>query len=306
MRQFFLTRLVRARSGAGGLSALGVALFAALAAWNVSAEQAALPGHEKADVLAIGGAITEIIYALDQEHRLLARDTTSYYPPQARDLPNVGYMRSLSSEGVLAVGPDLILSIEGAGPPETLEVLQAASIEFVSIPEGFTPEAIATKIRLVGAALDVAPKAEALVSEVLAALDTAAADAQTTAATGTPKRVLFLLNAGEGKLMAGGTGTAAEAIITLAGGINAVSAFAGYKPLTDEAAIAAAPDVILMMDRGDDHAMPAETLFALPALALTPAAKTKALLRVDGLKLLGFGPRTAEAVSDLHHALYKK
>ena len=88
--------------------------------------------------------------------------------------------------------------------------------------------------------------------------------------------------------------------------MNAVGTFPGYKALTDEAIVEAKPDVILMMDRGGEHAAKAEELFAMPALSLTPAAQNKALVRMDGLHLLGFGPRTASAVRELNAAIYGK
>ena len=66
----------------------------------------------------------------------------------------------------------------------------------------------------------------------------------------------------------------------------------------------AAPDVILMMDRGGGHDTANDVLFAMPAISTTPAAKTQAIIRMNGLYLLGFGPRTATAVTELHSALY--
>jgi len=104
--------------------------------------------------------------------------------------------------------------------------------------------------------------------------------------------------------MASGTETAAAAMIEMAGAENAVSAFDGYKPLTDEAVIAAAPDAILMMDRRGDHDSSIEELLQMPVIASTPAAKNRAVIRMNGLYLLGFGPRTAKAVVDLNQALY--
>ena len=104
--------------------------------------------------------------------------------------------------------------------------------------------------------------------------------------------------------MASGSGTAADGIIKLAGAENAVVGFEGYKILTDEAVTAAAPDVILMMDRGGDHSVTDQVLFSMPAMIPTPAATDGAVVRMNGLYLLGFGPRTAEAVNDLSTALY--
>jgi iron complex transport system substrate-binding protein len=52
-------------------------------------------------IVSIGGAVTEILYALGLKDHVVAVDTTSLYPPQAlKEKPNVGYMRSLWAEGV--------------------------------------------------------------------------------------------------------------------------------------------------------------------------------------------------------------
>jgi iron complex transport system substrate-binding protein len=118
--------------------------------------------------------------------------------------------------------------------------------------------------------------------------------------------VLFILSTQGGKITAAGSDTAADALIRMAGGVNAISDFSGYKQITDEAAGLAAPEVILMLDRGGDHGIDDDALFALPAIRLTPAAQTRSALRMDGLLLLGFGPRTAEAVRRLNAALYPK
>jgi iron complex transport system substrate-binding protein len=256
--------------------------------------------EEASRIVAIGGAVTEIVFALGQEHRLVARDATSRWPPEAEALPDVGYMRALSAEGVLSLAPDLLIAEEGAGPPETLELLAQASVPLVTVPDAVDGPGILARIEAVAAALGVPEKGATLAAEVGAALAEAEAEA---AAAGGAVRVLFILSAQGGRLLASGTGTAADGIIRMAGGVNAIDGFEGYKTLTDEAAAVARPDVILMMDRSGDHAADDAQLFALPALAGSPAAATGSVVRMDGLLLLGFGPRTAEAVRALSRAL---
>ncbi len=252
-------------------------------------------------VVSVGGAVTEIVHALGEEARLIARDSTSTWPPEAAALPDVGYMRALSAEGVLSLGPDLVLAEDGAGPPETLELLRSASVPLVVVPEATDAAGILARIDAVAAALSVPEKGAALRAEVAADLDAAARRATVA---GPRQRMLFILSTQGGRILASGTGTAADAIIRMAGGENAVAGFEGYRQLTDEAVITAAPDVILMMDRSGDHAVEDEALFAMPAVATTPAADDRALVRMDGLLMLGFGPRTAEAVTALNRALY--
>ncbi|MDQ0994824.1 ABC-type hemin transport system substrate-binding protein [Phyllobacterium ifriqiyense] len=62
--------------------------------------------------------------------------------------------------------------------------------------------------------------------------------------------------------------------------------------------------MILVMDRGDNHATVDKELLANKAIASTPAGENKAIIRMGGQYLLGFGPRTASAVRDLSKRLY--
>lgn len=249
-------------------------------------------------VLALGAAVTEIVYALGQGDRLVARDTTSSFPPEAAALPDVGYVRALSPEGVLSVDPDLILAIEGSGPPETMEVLRQADIPLVTIPEGYDAEAILRKIAIVAQALGVPEDGARLASEV----ETALAEAVAAGRSDTPPRVLFVLSMQGGRIMAAGADTAAEGIIGLAGGVNAMEGFDGYQQISDEAVLVADPDVILMMDRSGDHAADDSEIRTHPVLGRTRAAETGAIVRQPGALLLGFGPRTPEAVEALSDA----
>ncbi|ASM71740.1 MULTISPECIES: heme/hemin ABC transporter substrate-binding protein [Roseobacteraceae] len=260
--------------------------------------------YDTSRIVTIGGATTEIVFALGEADRLVARDSTSLHPPAAQDLPDIGYMRALAAEGVLSVQPTLILTEPGAGPPETISVLEAAALPLVVVPAPYSAEGILTKITAIGDALGVPDKAQTLADQVRAELDDVAA--QVANDTDAPKRVLFVLSTQGGRIMASGTNTAADGIITLAGGINAIDQFEGYRQLTAEAISTAAPDVVLMMDREGDHSSTAETLFTMPEMSTTPAAQTGALVKMDGLLLLGFGPRTPKAAQALHDVLQEQ
>lgn len=252
-------------------------------------------------IAAIGGAVTEIVFALGEEKRLVARDSTSLYPEAALALPDVGYMRALSAEGVLSVNPSAIIALEGSGPKEAVAVLKAAQVPFVEVPEKFDHQGILERIAVVGKALGVDDKAAALSASVDA--DLKAAEKRTEGIS-ERKRVLFILSMQGGKILGAGSDTAADGIIRLAGGVNAVEGISGYKQLSDEAVLQARPDVVLMMDRAGDHAISADDLFAHPGIATTPAGQARQLVRMDGGYLLGFGPRTAGAIRELADALY--
>ncbi|ESZ58083.1 hemin ABC transporter substrate-binding protein [Mesorhizobium sp. L103C120A0] len=278
-------------------AAMGLSLFIAA---PVPASENVAVFADTSRIVAIGGSITEIVYALGEEGHLVARDSTSRYPAAAVALPDVGYMRQLSPEGVLSVNPSGILALHGSGPKEAVDVLKKSSVPFIDVPEHYSHDGILEKIRIVGKALGVDAKAETLVAETDAKLK--AAEKQ-TASIKQRKRILFVLSIQGGKILAAGTDTAGDGIIKLAGAVNAVEGFSGYKQMSDEAVVTARPDVILAMKNAGPPIAEAE-LFAIPSITSTPAGEGRKLTLMDGSYLLGFGPRTADAIHDLAASLY--
>ena len=257
--------------------------------------------NDFARTVSIGGAITEILYALGLESRLVGVDTTSLYPAAAlHDKPNVGYMRQISAEGVLGLNPTLILAIQGSGPRETMDILETAKVPLVLVPETFSEDGLIGKIKLVGHAMGVDARAECLSAAVGADLaQLRALRAKVTK----PVRVMFVMSLQNGRAMVAGHKTAADEIIRLAGAANAVDDYDGYKIISDEAIVAARPEFVLSIERGKDS-LQADAVYTHPGFALTPVAANKSFITMDGLYLLGFGPRTAAAARDLSVKLY--
>ena len=257
--------------------------------------------NDVARTVSIGGAITEILYALGLESRLVGVDTTSLYPAAAlHDKPNVGYMRQISAEGVLGLNPTLILAIQGSGPRETIDILETAKVPLVLVPETFSEEGLVEKIRLVGHAMGADARAACLSAAVGADLaQLRALRAKVTK----PVRVMFVMSLQNGRAMVAGHKTAADEIIQLAGATNAVDDYDGYKIIGDEAIVAARPEFVLSIERGKDS-LQADAIYTHPGFALTPVAANKSFVTMDGLYLLGFGPRTAAAARDLSVKLY--
>lgn len=276
-----------------------IAVIAALA--GVPAGASELRNTQAKRIVAVGGAITEIVYALGLQDRLVGIDTTSLYPLEAlQQKPNVGYMRQLSAEGVLGLNPELILATEGSGPKETLSVLSEAKVPIVTVPEQFSEDGILERIRIVARELGADERGTCLNEAVTKDL---AAMRKLREKIADKRRVMFVISFVNGRAMVAGRKTAAHEIIALAGANNAIDGYDGYKPLSDEAIVAAKPDVILVMQRGRDS-ISSEVIFSNAAFALTPAAKEKSFIAMDGLYLLGFGPRTAAAARDLAVSLY--
>jgi len=285
----------RRELAASALSILGLAGLGAFAPALALAQTA-----ER--IVVAGGVITEVIYALGLQDRIVGVDSTSQFPAEAlKDKANIGYVRALSAEGVLSLKPTLIMLIDGAGPPDAVSLLNESGVKIARISDGLTPEGVASKIAAIGAAIGASAPAERLAAQTGARFEEL-----TTLRAGIArkKRVLFLLSLQNGRALVGGRNSSADAIVSLAGGINVADAIEGYKPMTDEAIAAAAPEMVLMMRNSSAHNTTPDELFAMPSLAQTPAAKDKRLVHMDGLYLLGFGPRTPMAARDLMASLY--
>jgi iron complex transport system substrate-binding protein len=254
-------------------------------------------------VICIGGALTEIVYLLQAEADLVGVDTTSLYPAMAKTLPSVGYARQLSAEGILSLAPSHLLATEEAGPPAVLKQIAAAGVRMTVLPAHHQYEGLRQRVIGVGKVLERSEFAQIIVQRLdsqwqqvrqrLAALAIQRVR---------PVRVMFVLTHSPVQVLVAGASTAAQAMLTYAGATNAVRGFKGYKPLTPEAMIAAQPDCLLVTEQGLQSAGGLEALYKLPGLAQTPAGRSKAVITMDALRLLGFGPRMPEAVLALNQA----
>lgn len=254
------------------------------------------PASKGRRIISVGGAVTETVFALGAGNEVVAVDTSSVYPDAASKLPKVGYQRTLSAEGILALDPDLVIVADEAGPPAAIEQLKSAGVRVARMPNAFDIAATIARTIAIGKTLD-RPSAE-LVEKIRA--DTTAALARVPA--GGPRFVMMFAR-GAGSMMVAGDGTSGSAMVRLAGGTPAVSGFTGYKPVSAEALIAAAPDVIVVPAHTMKMSGGVDGVLKLPGIAETPAGKARRIVAFDDLLLLGFGPRLAQGIDELARAL---
>lgn len=246
--------------------------------------------------------MTEILWDLGASPRIAVVDTTSIYPAEVQRLkPNAGYLRALSAEGLLSVQPDLVIAAEGAGPPAVLALVEEAGVPVRWVKEPPSAEGVLEKIVLVGRLAGLEARADTLRQEVAARFATLG---QARGRVERPIRALVVLSLTNGRVMVGGRNSTADGILALAGIRNAAEGIDGFKPITDEAIVAAAPELVVMMASEGNPPTPAAVFGAGTALGQTPAAARQALVTMDGLTLLGFGPRTPDAADELMRQAY--
>ncbi|MEM6574915.1 MAG: ABC transporter substrate-binding protein [Pseudomonadota bacterium] len=269
-------------------------LLAALlpaAAW--SCERAG----DSSRIAVAGGSITEIVYLLDAQDRLAAVDTTSNYPPEATELPSIGYVRALSAEGMLSLNPTLILGEDDMGPPEVLDQIRSTNVEIMRLEEVHTGQGIIDKVRCVGQILGLQERADQLIAgELEPALE------ELRALERGKVKAAVLLNLRDGTPTAAGAETSGNGLLAMAGATNVFGSVDGWKPMSLEAMVKANPDVIVMPERGVQAAGGVDGIVANPAVRLTTAGRNRRIVALDGMTMLGFGPRTLGAAAQLAEA----
>lgn len=255
----------------------------------------ALPAFATERVVSIGGDVTQIIYALDAQQNLVARDSTSQHPAQANALPDIGYMRQLNAEGILALKPTLVISSELAKPSLVLQQIEQAGVKVVEVTGENSLQAIPKKIATIGKALNREAQAKTLDAQIEKQL--AQLPQQKL-----PVNVLFIMANSGMKSLAAGRQTAADGAIRSAGLVNAMASIPHYQALSQEGVVAAAPDLVVIGDDGLKALGSKDKLWQLPGLALTPAGQHHNLLVIDTMALLGFGLDTPQAIVKLRQA----
>lgn len=269
----------------------------------------ASPAPASARVVSIGGALTEIAYALQAQQSLVGVDTTSNFPEATRHIASVGYARSLSLEGILALAPTLILASEDAGPATVIQQLKASGIQIEVIAAHHRYEGLVERITRVAQLLGKAKEGEQLLRRLgtewqQATTLIAQAQHSRKAAQKAAPKLMFILAHAPNQIMIAGKDTSAHAMMEYAGAQNCFAMVSGYKPLTPEALLAAQPDMILTTDQGLKANGGLAALLQRPGFAQTPAGRNKRVISMEAMALLGFGPRLPQALRELHQAIH--
>ena len=262
-------------------------------------------------IVSVSGSTTEIIYALGAEKQLVGTDTTSLFPAAALQTPKVGYQRQLSAEGLLSLKPDAVIGTTDAGPTVVMDQVRSAGVKVELVESDHSWAELQRKVLAVGRATSRPSEAAGLQTRLDAQwAGVQAAVAKTLAANIKKPNVIFILSHSTNAAVSGDK-TAAHAMLTFAGLDNALAAqgkpasFSGYRPMTAEAMAVAAPDVIITTTQGIEAAGGIDKFWGKAGLELTPAYRKRALVALDALYLVGFGPRLPQAVADLHSQAFK-
>lgn len=248
-------------------------------------------------IVSLTGDLTEIIFALGLGEQVVAIDVTTTYPEEAIELPVIGFAQQLAAEPVLAFEPTLVLGDMTIAPPEAIQQLRDAGIPVMLFENPTTLDGIAPKMQLVADVLDASDAGAELAASVQSQIDDAVAMAAGAEETPT---IAFVYVRGPQVVLLFGQGMPTQAMIEGANAVDAgtVAGVFGAVPLTPEALVAAAPEIIVLPEAGLAALGGIEAFTEIPGVAETPAAEAGNFLAYDEAYFFNFGPRVGEALSE--------
>ena len=177
------------------------------------------------------------------------------------------------------------------GPPAVLNQLERTGIDIKIIEEKHSALGILNKITCIGTIINQAERSLEFINYNLMPqieqLDILASKNELS-----DYKVMFILNVQSGSPIVSGKGTSAHGLIMMTGARNIVSQHDGWKQISPESIIKASPDAVVITQRGLDSYGTLEALYTHPSLSLTPAFQNKRVIVMDGMAMIGFGPRT--------------
>jgi iron complex transport system substrate-binding protein len=263
-----------------------------LSACNQFGKKNKVTGKDR--IVCVSKQLTELMFALHQGNKIVGVDLTSTYPPETKDITKVGYHRHLSAEGIISLDPTVVIHQNDVAPPEVMPQIAKVGIPIKVYPSAVTLDSTKILIRMLGKEYGVDSTAERIIGKLES--DLAKADSIVKKYASKPKVLIIHFGQQRNQYFVMGTRGTADAMLKLAGGINAADT-SSFRDLSPEVIAREQPDIILATDFGWDRlGGDIEKFKELPGIALTPAAKNGKIYRIEEHDLVYFGPRTGENV----------
>jgi iron complex transport system substrate-binding protein len=257
--------------------------------------------------LDIAGSIASTVWGLGLGDLLVGRDVSTTFAG-VNGLPVVTSMgHTIDAEAVLALRPTLVITDGSVGPRDVLEQLREVGVTVVFVDRSPSFDSAVDLARQVAAALGASDTGELLAVRIRSEIDAKIAEIQAILPTDRVRMMFLYLRGGSGIYYMFGSESGADRLISALGGVDVAAeiGWVGMRPITDEAIVAANPDLILVMSGGIQSAGGVEGLLAeKPALGLTKAGQNHRFVDMADGDILSFGPRSAAVLDALARAIY--
>ena len=254
-------------------------------------------------IVVAGGSITEILFFLNESQNIVAVDTTSNYPEDAKNYPSIGYVRALSAEGVLSLNPTLIIGENDMGPENVLEQLKKTKIELRVLDEKNSITGIEDKILCIASIIGKNDNFNRNIG-----FEKSVSKLKIISKANSKKNIrglVILMMQGTSPVVAG-RNTSGDDFLKMIGSKNTMSSFEGWKPAGKESILLSNPNFILITKRATKNYGSLNSFLKESGIEMTEAARTQNVFSLDGMSFLGFGPRTISSGLEISNKIYEK
>ena len=250
-------------------------------------------------VVSLVPSVTETIFALGGEARLAGRTDWCDSPPAARNKPSVGSMIDPSIETIVKLRPDLVIATDEGNREETFVQLRRLGIPMYLVHAHRVSEMLDMLTRvgeLIGRREAVGP----LVASIQGRIE----DVRRRVRARRTPSVLYVL--WPEPLIVPGQGSHITELIEMAGGRSITAAMnESYVRLSLEAAVARAPEVIILADHSKTGtAAGRQSPETWQRLTSVPAVRAGRLHSIDLSILHRYGPRVPDGLELLARIIH--
>ncbi len=244
-------------------------------------------------MISLAPNITEIVFALGAEKRLLARTDWCNYPAEVFDYESVGNIDQPDVEKIISLNPDVVLLSEMTSKELALQI-KNAGIPYFVVDNEETFEGAYTCIEMVGAVLSMEDEAAAIVSDMKERIEAVMDKVSKTE----KKSVYYVMGYGEYGDFTAGKGTFISEMINSCNAENVADDTEGWS-YSVEKLVEHNPDVLLL-----SMWAPADGLKTANGYKDMTAVKTDMMYTLDDDSLQRLGPRIAEAFEAMAAAIH--
>ncbi|WP_101760069.1 hemin ABC transporter substrate-binding protein [Oceanicoccus sp. KOV_DT_Chl] len=243
-----------------------------------------------ATIISTDAGVTDVLIALGLSDQLKGVDVTSVVP-ESLPVARLGYHRTLSTEGLLSLNPDLIIGSVHMGPAETIAALKTYPLTLLQLPIARNAQTLRDNIQRISVTTNKSAQALPLMQSIDQAM--AHINQRQLAANSS---VAFLLHMEGRGLRLAGLGTTGNDIIEILGGNN-VAEHNSYRSVSVEALLSLEPEVIII---AGEQGVATSLLADNPLLQHTPAGQSQRIVAVNSsLLVAGISLQALDVVAAL-------
>ncbi len=244
-------------------------------------------------IVSLAPSITEIIFAIECESKLVARTDWCNYPEAVMDYVSIGNIDQPDVEKIIELQPEVVILTEMTKQELALQI-KDAGIPIVVVDEEDSFNGAYKCIEIVGTVLGADDKA----AEVVTAMKTDIDSIIAKVAEAEKKTVYYVMGYGEYGDYTAGKGTFISDMIAAAGGINVADDTEGWT-YSIEKLVEHNPDLLLL-----SLWSPTDGLKEANGYKDLTAVKEDKMFTLDDDSLQRLGPRLGEAFEAMAKAIH--